>query len=179
MYRPSLMMFSAWADKLVIRSTMKTVNWRATEPELKQVAKWGDWGAGLYQPMLHKFWSNFFRGDFEKYGKEVFIEHYAEVQKMVPPEKLLMYRVGSGWEPLCDFLGEPIPHNEAFPRTNDTDGFVDRCRTRNRMQMCNVLARYLVIGSTFIATVLSARQILSHYPPQALFAGLERGVFSR
>lgn len=32
-------------------STMKTVNWRANDPELKAVAKF-DWGAGLYQPML-------------------------------------------------------------------------------------------------------------------------------
>lgn len=32
-------------------STMKTVHWRATEPELKFVSKF-DWGAGLYQPML-------------------------------------------------------------------------------------------------------------------------------
>jgi hypothetical protein len=36
-------------------STLKTVNWRATEPELKFVAQF-DWGAGLYQPMLAKFW---------------------------------------------------------------------------------------------------------------------------
>lgn len=32
-------------------STMKTVDWRANDPELKAVAKF-DWGAGLYQPML-------------------------------------------------------------------------------------------------------------------------------
>lgn len=42
-------------------STMKTVHWRATEPELKLVSKF-DWGAGLYQPMLSsrckKSWSS-------------------------------------------------------------------------------------------------------------------------
>lgn len=32
-------------------STMKTVDWRANDPELRAVAKL-DWGAGLYQPML-------------------------------------------------------------------------------------------------------------------------------
>jgi hypothetical protein len=32
-------------------STMKTVHWRATEPELKAVGKF-DWAAGMYQPML-------------------------------------------------------------------------------------------------------------------------------
>ncbi|KAI9702215.1 MAG: hypothetical protein M1820_006297 [Bogoriella megaspora] len=159
-------------------STMKTVNWRATEPELKAVAKWGDWGASLYQPMLHKFWSNFFKGDFEKNGKEVFKQHYEDVQKLVPPEKLLMYRVGSGWEPLCEFLGEPVPHNEAFPRTNDTDGFVDRCRTRNRMQMCNVVVRYLVVGGSVAATLLSATSLMTRYAPNAFLAGLEKSVLA-
>lgn len=32
-------------------STMKTVHWRATEPELKLVARF-DWAAGMYEPML-------------------------------------------------------------------------------------------------------------------------------
>lgn len=32
-------------------SVMKTVDWRANDPELKAVARF-DWGAGLYQPML-------------------------------------------------------------------------------------------------------------------------------
>lgn len=32
-------------------STMKTVDWRANDPELRAVARF-DWGAGLYQPML-------------------------------------------------------------------------------------------------------------------------------
>ena len=32
-------------------STMKTVHWRATEPELRLVAKF-DWAASMYQPML-------------------------------------------------------------------------------------------------------------------------------
>lgn len=33
-------------------STMKTVHWRATEPELRLAAAMGDWAAGMYQPML-------------------------------------------------------------------------------------------------------------------------------
>jgi hypothetical protein len=32
-------------------STMKTVHWRAIDPELKTVGKF-DWAAGMYQPML-------------------------------------------------------------------------------------------------------------------------------
>jgi hypothetical protein len=32
-------------------STLRTVHWRATDPELKMLSKF-DWAAGLYQPML-------------------------------------------------------------------------------------------------------------------------------
>jgi Sulfotransferase domain len=39
------------------------------------------------------------------------------------------FEVGQGWEPLCAFLGVPIPE-EPFPRTNDRQEFADRVRRR-------------------------------------------------
>jgi hypothetical protein len=35
----------------------------------------------------------------------------------VPAERLLVYRVDDGWEPLCGFLGVEVP-DEPFPRVN-------------------------------------------------------------
>ena len=35
--------------------------------------------------------------------------HNAAVKALVPKEKLLIYRIGDGWEPLCKFLDKPIP----------------------------------------------------------------------
>merc|ERR1711862_568812 len=56
-------------------------------------------------------------------GKEASIKYYndweAEVKKTVPNDRLLVFSVKEGWEPLCNFLDLPIP-NESFPRTNDT-----------------------------------------------------------
>lgn len=136
-------------------STLKTVDWRANDPELKLVSQW-DWGAGLYQPMLRKFWDVFFKGDFKKYGKQVFNDYYAEVRSIVPADNLLEFRVSQGWGPLCDFLEVPVPESKKFPHTNDTDGFVDRCRARNRAQMYNVLFRGFVMGGGILAAILSA-----------------------
>ena len=48
---------------------MKTVNWRVNDPELRAVSN-VDWAAGLYYPMLRRFWDCFFYGDFEMYGKQ-------------------------------------------------------------------------------------------------------------
>lgn len=134
-------------------STLKTVHWRATEPTLKWVSNF-DWAAGLYQPMLSKFWTEFWEGDFEKNGKRRFQEHYDHVASLVPnKDNLLVYKVSQGWEPLCQFLDVPVPET-MFPRTNDTGGFVDRCQKRNRMQMYNALFRAVVVGSTLGGAVL-------------------------
>jgi hypothetical protein len=132
---------------------MKTVNWRANDPELRWLSRF-DWASSLYYPMIRKFWDCFFYGDFENRGREVFKRHYEEVRSIVPPERLLEYHIGSGWEPLCEFLGEPVP-STPFPHTNDTDNFVNRCRTRNRNQMLNVLFRTLVVSIpiAFSATI--------------------------
>ncbi|KAK4991584.1 hypothetical protein LTR28_013252 [Elasticomyces elasticus] len=143
-------------------STMKTVNWRATDPELKAVAMF-DWGAGLYQPMLKKFWDVFFGGDFEANGKQKFHDYYAEVRALVPRENLLEYKMGEGWAPLCRFLDVPAPEGIKFPRTNDTDGFVDRCKARNRAQMMNVAFRMLVVGGSVAATLFSATMTIRRF----------------
>ena len=81
----------------------------------------------------------------------------------MPKENLLEYKMGEGWQPLCDFLEVPVPQGKKFPRTNDTDGFVDRCRRRNRMQMLNVLFRATVVGGTFAAVVLSATMTVRRF----------------
>jgi hypothetical protein len=49
---------------------------------------------------------------------EVFNRHNEEVKRRVPKERLLVYEVKEGWEPLCEFLGVEEP-NKPFPRLND------------------------------------------------------------
>ena len=48
--------------------------------------------------------------------------HNEEVKRTVPPERLLVYEVAQGWEPLCQFLEAPVP-DEPFPMANTTDEF--------------------------------------------------------
>ncbi|KAI1827628.1 P-loop containing nucleoside triphosphate hydrolase protein [Xylaria intraflava] len=125
-------------------STMKTVWWRATDPELRMLSNFS-WAAKMYYPMLKKFFDCFFEGDFPSRGKDVFTRHYAEVKKLVPPEKLLEYRVQDGWEPLCKFLDVPVPKDTPFPNVNDNSDFISRSRRRNRAQMYNVAMQGLEI----------------------------------
>ena len=48
-----------------------------------------------------------------------------EVQEHVPGERLLVWSVGDGWEPLCEFLELPVP-DTPFPHLNDSKEFAER-----------------------------------------------------
>ena len=56
---------------------------------------------------------------------KAFNAHNDAVKMAIPASQLLAYQVKEGWEPLCAFLGVPVPA-EAFPRTNDRGEFWDR-----------------------------------------------------
>ena len=49
-----------------------------------------------------------------------FNEHVTEVKDTISPERLLVFEVADGWQPLCDFLELPAP-SAAFPHINDTE----------------------------------------------------------
>jgi hypothetical protein len=56
---------------------------------------------------------------------EQMIRHNEEVRRTVPAERLLVWEVLDGWEPLCDFLEVEVPA-EPLPHANDRDTFLDR-----------------------------------------------------
>ena len=39
----------------------------------------------------------------------------------VRPENLLVFRPQDGWEPLCEFLGVPVPADTPYPRENGAE----------------------------------------------------------
>ncbi|MGX1914118.1 sulfotransferase family protein [Streptomyces phaeochromogenes] len=69
-------------------------------------------------------WDGVFDGRFEDeaYAVKVYEEHNAAVRRELDPGRLLVFEVGQGWQPLCDFLGVPVP-DEPFPRSNDRAEF--------------------------------------------------------
>ena len=56
-----------------------------------------------------------------------FLAHNEAVKATIPADRLLIFQVQEGWEPLCRFLGAPIP-DEVFPRTNDRLEFWEKVR---------------------------------------------------
>ena len=65
-------------------------------------------------------WEGTFEGRFEDrtYALGVFERHNEAVRLRVPPQRLLVFDVGEGWAPLCDFLGVEVP-DVPFPRLNE------------------------------------------------------------
>lgn len=53
-----------------------------------------------------------------------FNAHIEAVKAGVPKDRLLVYEVKQGWEPLCAYLGKPVP-DMSFPRTNNREDFWD------------------------------------------------------
>lgn len=135
--------------------------WRVSDPEHKFVANFS-WAAGMYYPMLNKFFETFFQGDFPNKAKQVYKEHVAEVRSLVPPGRLLEYNINDGWAPLCEFLEEEIP-DDPFPHSNDVADFRNRCRTRNRHQIMNALLHVITMGGSLLVTGFTVTIAFRHF----------------
>lgn len=87
-------------------------------------------------------WDGLFEGRFEDRERaiEIYRQRTAEVAAAVPADRLLVFSVDQGWEPLCNFLDVPIP-DEAFPRVND----------RRLMQIRFGTARVATYGAPWVA----------------------------
>ena len=74
------------------------------------------------EPFFHKT----VRRDFGKrihdraFMTAYFEEHNATVEAEVAKKRLLVYDVAQGWEPLCKFLGVPVP-DSPFPKVNSRE----------------------------------------------------------
>ncbi len=77
-------------------------------------------------------WEQSFDGNFDdrQHAIEMFEQHNEEVKKHVPAERLLVYEIREGWEPLCEFLGVEVPKYKPFPRLNYMGSFNQRIQQR-------------------------------------------------
>lgn len=68
--------------------------------------------------MLLGFFSASNPDEIRRNARDVYLQHYGKVRAAVSKERLLEYQLGSGWGPLCEFLGKDVPEEE-FPWVNE------------------------------------------------------------
>jgi len=61
------------------------------------------------------------------YMTDHFLRHTEAVKAAIPADRLLVYEAGQGWEPLCVFLGVPVP-DAPYPSENNRAEFIARMR---------------------------------------------------
>jgi hypothetical protein len=90
----------------------EAIQQRAVAPEM---AEWHE----MVDAMLAGF-----AGDWRQEGpaKAAYEAHNAAVRAAVPADRLVDYRAGDGWAPICAALGVPVP-DAPFPHVNTTDDF--------------------------------------------------------
>lgn len=87
----------------------------------------------LQKIVFQKIWGEIFGGRFEDkdHALKVFRDNIETCKRIIPPERLLVHQAKDGWEPLCAFLGKPIPATP-YPRVNETK---DMQRAIRRLQL--------------------------------------------
>ena len=85
-------------------------------------------------------------------GEEEAVQFYnqwvEEVKRVVPKERLLIHQAKEGWEPLCNFLGLPIPDNP-YPRVNDT------AQVASTMRKIKIISYVVIVGFPLIASAVA------------------------
>jgi len=69
--------------------------------------------------------------DDREHVLRVYRAHNAAVRAEVPADKLLVFDGADGWQPLCEFLGVPVPEIP-YPNTNTTADFQGRWTPEQR-----------------------------------------------
>jgi hypothetical protein len=116
-------LMEAFPDALVLLSLRDTDSWwRSAHETIFTHSRdmHGEW-----REMIDTIFANRFTLALDDRAAciEAFERHNAEVRRVVPRERLLEWRAGDGWAPLCAALGVPVP-SEPFPHVNKTADFL-------------------------------------------------------
>jgi len=102
------------------QSTVETIYFTENRWQFKVLQIFTPFGR-KFGDMSHKLiWGRSHRGTMADRATAVafYNQHIEEVKAVVPAERLLVFSADQGWEPLCKFLGVPVPATP-FPRVND------------------------------------------------------------
>ena len=105
----------AWYD-----STMNTIYFTEKMWQFKLLELLTPFGRKFGQMTRKLIWQRSHRNTMDDREKALarYQQHIEELKARVPADKLLIFTVDQGWEPLCRFLEVAVP-DTAFPNVND------------------------------------------------------------
>jgi hypothetical protein len=128
----------------------------------------------VFQRMvLNNIWRPICGGRSQARQKDILIQafeaHNAKCQATVPADKLLVFNVKEGWEPLCAFLNCPVPAKEVpFPRSWNTAAFQAMVATKRKKAVKRLLLGTAVIIGTAVVVALGMKKRSSNKQERAM-----------
>jgi hypothetical protein len=92
---------------------------KALLPLRRSLTQWLPWKSRIARLTDEVIWDGTFAGRAHEreFAVARFLRHTGEVRAVIDSKRLLVFDVKEGWEPLCRFLGRPVP-GVPFPRAN-------------------------------------------------------------
>jgi len=118
----------AFPDAVVLLSTRPTDEWwRSADRTIWEVGRRTpppDPTAQAHMKMVRSMLQTRFTPEWsdEAPSKAAYERHNEQVRASVPADRLVEWRPGDGWAPLCSALGLAVPEND-FPHVNTADEF--------------------------------------------------------
>ncbi|KAI1326731.1 efflux pump antibiotic resistance protein [Xylariaceae sp. FL0255] len=96
------------------------------------------------------------KSEMQEKAKAHYRAHYANIRESTEPSRLLEYQLSSGWEPLCQFLGKPVP-DVPFPRVNESAAMEAKIQGVVKKGMKSIATNFTFFLVPAIAIVVAAR----------------------
>ena len=158
---------AAYSEAKVVLMERNIESWYTSFDDAVVKVMWGRWGHLIANldpwfvgPIrdVHLRWAKDWMGansaeEMRIKAKTKYQEHYELIRKIVPRERLLEYKLGSGWGPLCDFLKKEVPDVD-FPRVNETASMHEKITIITGRGVRNLLIRMFLYSGPLILAVL-------------------------
>ena len=161
----------SYPDAKVILTERDPDKWiQSMQRTIYLVHSWSSWDlVKHFDPNLTKLWRNadlldwdawlgqkgrrdFVSKEYGELAKQRLLEHDQHIRKIVPKEKLLVWKPQDGWEPLGKFLGQQTP-DEEFPHVWDAEAAVKMAGTLWWVCFGKMIATFLmVVGLAGVAS---------------------------
>lgn len=163
-------LMDAYPDAKVVLVERDVDKWFASFSTTVMAVQWPSFGLQCVLRLLHyqygrlmdpylrlsrAVWMANSRDEQAATAKEIYKAHYAEVRAKAKPGNLLEYKLGDGWEPLCAFLGVPVP-DMPFPNVNDSQMFHDIGSTAIKKGLWTLFTSAAVFGGSVAAVAAVA-----------------------